>query len=377
MDTRGIVCAIPNGFDPWELEGVHFVRGGETRQASVYNALQKIDELRGLNRVPAKQGTSECFERRTEEYPSGVREASHSGPDVQNTVETQFGDMPSSPPNGVQHDMSCYVLIHDAVRPYVSEELVARLWEALSDGRAAVPVVQPVDSVIVNSLYVDRGSVRLVQTPQGFDFDTIYALHRKYAGRGMPDDASLCQLEGIDITFIDGDTKNRKITYRSDLDCALRTGFGFDSHLFSDDPTRKLKLCGICIENHRGLVGVSDADVAVHSIIDAILGALAAGSIGEFFPEASDSSKDADSTEFLKQINNMALAKGFIVSNLDVTIICDSPEIRKYRSRMVSNIARILGINERRVNVKGKTTEGTIVENGIVSMASVLLNSVV
>lgn len=324
----GIVCAVPRGIDflP-QTQKVYFVCGGGNRQASVCNALEKVDEIR----------------RR----PSG------------------------------EFDKKCSVLIHDAARPHISKEIVSKLWELLENGEnAVIPAVSPVDSVIVDGSYIDRNSVKLIQTPQGFDFDMIYELHKKYAGREEPDDASLCRLEGIDVSIIEGDIRNKKVTYGGDLSHTIRTGFGFDSHQFSDDPSRQLKLCGICIENHRGLIGVSDADVAIHSVIDAMLGALAMGGIGEHFPESSSSSVNADSAKFLAQINSIAAGKGFVVSNLDVTIICDSPEIRKYKDRMTQRIASILETEIENINIKGKTTEGTIAKDGIIAMANVLLTSV-
>lgn len=278
--------------------------------------------------------------------------------------------------SNVSNPSTRYVLIHDAARPYVSVSLIKNIIEKLRHNAIAViPAVIPVDSVrILNFGVVNRNDVYLVQTPQGFLFDVIYDLHKKHRGANLSDDASLCDLEGITVNIINGEVSNKKITYQSDvLKNNFKIGFGFDSHDFSDDVHRKLKLCGVCIEEERGLVGVSDADVAIHSVVDAILGSLGEGSIGEHFPENEPSSYNADSMLFLENVRKMVYEKNFNISNLDITIVCDKVRIVNYRFEMQKNIANALGIDESFVNIKGKTTEGTSIR-GVAAFTNILMH---
>lgn len=270
-----------------------------------------------------------------------------------------------------------HVLIHDAARPYCSEDIIDRVIRKLFEGtQAVVPVISPVDSVRIHCKPVDKNSIFLIQTPQGFIFDLIYKLHEKYEKITVLDDASLCDLEGIDVNFVKGEALNKKITYKSDLLCCdFKVGFGFDSHEFSTEKSRKLKLCGVEIPDFPGLKGVSDADVAVHSIIDSILGAIGRGSIGEFFPETSEYSQNADSIEFLKIIARVMFNAFYMISNVDMTIVCNSPRISTYSQEMAKNIADCLMTDISSVNIKGKTTEGTRIE-GIAAFTNVLLQRI-
>ncbi len=268
-----------------------------------------------------------------------------------------------------------YVIIHDAARPYCSEDLINRIIEKLLAGHeAVVPCVAPVDSVIVEGSYTDRNTISLVQTPQGFKFSTIYHLHQKHKNESFSDDASIYQAENKQITLIAGERQNTKITYREDIMMnSFKIGLGFDSHNFSDDISRKLILGGISIPNHKGLVGVSDADVVIHSLIDAILGAIGAGSIGEHFKEDDPKSQNANSLDFLATTNNLMLSKGFIISNIDITVICDTPKISDYSNLIKDKLSSILQIDPCSINIKGKTTEGTST-TGISVLSTTLLS---
>ncbi|MDR2666828.1 MAG: 2-C-methyl-D-erythritol 2,4-cyclodiphosphate synthase [Holosporales bacterium] len=253
-----------------------------------------------------------------------------------------------------------YVIIHDAVRCFCRESIVLDIMKSLEFGaKAVIPIIQPVDSVRLNGKNVDKSVVKLAQTPQGFHFETIYALHDKYKNLILSDDASLCDLDGIDVDIIEGDVLNRKITFASDINREIfKTGFGFDVHKFSDDVNRKLYLMGREIQDCRGLIGVSDADVGIHSLVDAILGAIAENSIGEHFPTNDPKYKNADSKIFLRYCSNLLIGKRATVVNTDTTIVCESPSIRQYSSDMKKIVADCLGIDESSVNIKGKTTEG-------------------
>lgn len=269
-----------------------------------------------------------------------------------------------------------HVLIHDAARPYCSEKLIEEIIDTLEQGAlSAIPAIQPVDSVRICGESVQRDAVSLIQTPQGFEFETIYNLHEKHDGLDVSDDASLFDLEGLRLSFIPGEMFNKKITYKNDISGgSMRIGLGFDSHAFSKDPNRKLKLCGVEIPDISGLDGVSDADVAVHSIIDAILGAMGRGSIGDHFPENAELSKNADSMHFLKAIVIMMYNGLYVINNIDITIVCDAPRISVYREMMIENIAKCLMIDEAIINIKGKTTEGTNI-TGIAAFTNILLTS--
>jgi 2-C-methyl-D-erythritol 4-phosphate cytidylyltransferase/2-C-methyl-D-erythritol 2,4-cyclodiphosphate synthase len=251
-----------------------------------------------------------------------------------------------------------FVLIHDAARCFCSMDVIQNVIEAIRHGaEAVVPAIPPVDAVRAGRSVL-KSDVRLVQTPQGFCFRTIYELYEKYHGREFDDDASLCDMDGVDVTIVDGDRRNVKLTYSSDVPWTFRTGFGFDVHKFARDPNKKLRLMGMEIQSQPGLEGVSDADVGIHSLVDAILGALGAGSIGEHFPPTDVRFKDADSTVFLTYCRDLLRQTNAQIVNIDATIVCESPQIAPYAPEMKRIIADCLWIMEAAVNIKGKTTEG-------------------
>ncbi|MDR1391169.1 MAG: 2-C-methyl-D-erythritol 2,4-cyclodiphosphate synthase [Holosporales bacterium] len=253
-----------------------------------------------------------------------------------------------------------YVLIHDAVRCFCPRFVVENVFQALNSGaKAVIPEIFPTDSVRVNGKSVSRSSVKLSQTPQGFCFEVIYQLHQKYKDKDFTDDATLCELEDIDVTSVMGDVLNRKITFQSDVAKEVfKTGFGYDAHRFSETPEKKLYLMGREIENHKGLEGISDADVGIHSVVDAILGALGAGSIGEHFPASEPKNKNADSKIFLKYCRELLIKKEARLTSIDTTIVCESPNISAYATEMKRTIASYLEVPKSSINIKGKTTEG-------------------
>ncbi|MDR0942588.1 MAG: 2-C-methyl-D-erythritol 2,4-cyclodiphosphate synthase [Holosporales bacterium] len=253
-----------------------------------------------------------------------------------------------------------HVLIHDAVRCFCSEEIIKRVLDALKRGsKAVVPAITPVDSVRFNGCCAQRNDVKLIQTPQGFCFKTINMLYEKYRNSMESDDASLCDLEGVEVEIVEGDASNRKITYRTDVETHIfKTGFGYDAHRFSDDKNRKLFLNGKLVENYRGLEGISDADVGIHSIVDAILGALGEGSIGEHFNPKDKKWVGADSKIFLDRCKKLLADKKARIVSIDVTIVCEEPNISRRAADMKKIIADRLEIHETTINIKGKTTEG-------------------
>ena len=266
------------------------------------------------------------------------------------------------------------VLIHDAARPFLTGDLISRAIIAGKAHGAAVPAVAVADTVkkideqdmVTETL--DRSRLRMVQTPQVFAFGLIVAAHRRAAATGLEDfsdDAALAEWAGHRVNVFAGETANVKLTTDDDFTGAeivrgaaladVRTGNGFDVHAFGDGD--HVMLGGVRIPHTRGLTGHSDADVALHALVDAILGALADGDIGMHFPPSDPQWRGAPSHLFLRHAAGLvAHAKGRIV-HVDVTLICEAPRIGPHREAMVAKIADILRLSPSRVSVKATTTE--------------------
>ncbi|MGN6747122.1 MAG: bifunctional 2-C-methyl-D-erythritol 4-phosphate cytidylyltransferase/2-C-methyl-D-erythritol 2,4-cyclodiphosphate synthase [Xanthobacteraceae bacterium] len=266
------------------------------------------------------------------------------------------------------------VLIHDAARPFVSPALIDRAIGAGRSCGAAVPVVALADTVksiddsaaVVETL--DRSRLRMVQTPQAFAFGLIVEAHRRAAAAqrdNFTDDAALAEWAGQRVSVFDGDADNLKITTGDDFTRAemsrfatlsdVRTGNGFDVHAFAEGD--HVMLGGIRIPHSRGVTGHSDADVALHALVDAILGALADGDIGAHFPPSDPQWKGAASERFLAFACERVRGRGGIISNLDVTVVCEAPRISPHRDAMRARIAAIAGLAIDRVAVKATTSE--------------------
>ena len=260
-----------------------------------------------------------------------------------------------------------YVLIHDAARPFTTEQVINGVIEALSEYKAVLPAVAVKDTLkkIENhnksnivSATIDRAQIFMAQTPQGFDFDLIYNLHQKYSGvKEFTDDCAMAEAENIPVKIVAGDYKNYKITTQEDIQMQkqIRTGNGFDVHEF--EAGENIILCGVEIPHHKKLKGHSDADCAWHALTDAILGAIAKGDIGEHFPDTDSKWKGVGSDIFLKYANEEVIKIGGELINIDITIICEEPKLKQYKSLMQESTARLLGIETNRVNVKATTTE--------------------
>ncbi len=255
------------------------------------------------------------------------------------------------------------VLIHDAARPFVNEEVVMNVIRATDDKGAAVACVAMTNSVrkageAGASESVDRNDYYSVQTPQGFRKSILIAAYEKAyddSYRGT-DDASIVERAGYDITIVDGNYENIKITTKEDLPIENRIGTGFDVHRLVEG--RKLYLGGIEIPYRKGLLGHSDADVLLHAVMDALLGAAGLGDIGHHFPDSDEQYRGISSMKLLETVKGM-LDEGFYkVANVDVTVICQEPKVAPYIDQMRENIAEVLDVHETRVNIKGTTTEG-------------------
>ena len=266
------------------------------------------------------------------------------------------------------------VLVHDAARPFTSEALVTRAIEAASASGAAVPVIAVADTVKTVDAAgcvtgtIDRAQLRLVQTPQAFGFATLLAAHRRAhaAGRDdFSDDAQLAEWAGLKVTTFAGEAGNVKLTTSDDFVRAevarlaalsdVRTGFGFDVHSFGDGD--HVMLGGVRISHGRGLAGHSDADVVLHALVDAILGALAEGDIGVHFPPTDPRWRGVSSDRFFAFAVERLRARGGRIAHLDVTVVCEAPRIGPHRDAMRARIAEIAGVAIERVGVKATTSE--------------------
>jgi 2-C-methyl-D-erythritol 4-phosphate cytidylyltransferase/2-C-methyl-D-erythritol 2,4-cyclodiphosphate synthase len=307
-----VVVAIPEGADAVAAEalvglgGVELVKGGDTRQQSVVNALEMLALA-----APA------------------------------------------------------HVLIHDAARPDLPAAVVERLVAALADAPGAVPVLPVVDSLLTASANTmggpaDRDSLRRVQTPQAFRFDQILAAHRAWQGdANAGDDAQVLHAAGGTVALVEGDARLAKLTFAQDFATAspaVRVGMGYDVHRLALG--EELWLGGILIPYDKGLAGHSDADVALHAIVDAILGALGEGDIGTHFPPSDARWKGAASALFIEHAAQLVREASYAIAHIDCTLICEAPKIGPHRTAMRARIAELLGVARSAVSIKATTTEG-------------------
>ena len=313
-----IIVAIPEGYENLAQDAVAgvgpvaFVTGGSTRQASVRAAMAQL-EGRDLTRV----------------------------------------------------------FVHDAARPTIPVAVLERLSRSLDTHDGAIPVLPVVDSLSIDQEgtmagTTDRSVIRRVQTPQAFRLDKLHDAYAAWSGSDdAGDDAQVMHRFGGIVAHVDGDAALRKLTFAQDFEgpndmthvaaSAPRMGMGFDVHRLVEG--EELWLGGVRIEHHSGLSGHSDADVALHALVDAILGAIAAGDIGDHFPPSDPKWKGARSSQFVQHVVGLAAADGYDIGNADVTIICETPKIGPHRDVMRHAIADMLRTDIGRVSVKATTTE--------------------
>ncbi|HEY1720882.1 MAG TPA: bifunctional 2-C-methyl-D-erythritol 4-phosphate cytidylyltransferase/2-C-methyl-D-erythritol 2,4-cyclodiphosphate synthase [Magnetospirillaceae bacterium] len=269
----------------------------------------------------------------------------------------------------VADDKPDLVLIHDGARPFVDAATIDRVITALAVHPGAIPA-QPVHDTLkrvngtVIEMTVPRAGLWRAQTPQGFRFADILKAHRAAAGQELTDDAAVLEHAGLDVAIVPGSEDNIKITTGEDLERATerlmihgetRVGTGFDVHHFV--PGDHVMIGGVRVPHDRSLEGHSDADVALHALTDAILGAVAAGDIGRHFPPSDPQWKGAASSKFLAHAASLAAKAGATIVHVDVTVICEKPKVSPHAAAMTTSIANILGIEEGRVSVKGTTTD--------------------
>ena len=285
------------------------------------------------------------------------------------------------------------VLIHDGVRPLVTNVLISNILSNLDLYKCVVPgikledTVKKVDACSIVTSTIERDKLFRIQTPQGFKKDIFSILNKlKHTEFSFTDDASIFEHAGFEVKVIQGEKENIKITTVEDLDflrlregvqMPYRTGFGYDVHKFMEN--RKLILGGVEIPFETGLEGHSDADVVIHSIIDALLGALGKGDIGEHFPDNNEEFRNINSLLLLQKIYKNYIKNRFAISNIDVTIVCEAPKLKNYKGVMRKNISDILEILQEQINIKATTTEQlgfTGRKEGIAAYSTVLMHNV-
>jgi 2-C-methyl-D-erythritol 4-phosphate cytidylyltransferase/2-C-methyl-D-erythritol 2,4-cyclodiphosphate synthase len=266
------------------------------------------------------------------------------------------------------------VLVHDAARPFASEALIARAIAATKKTGAAIPglpvtdTIKAVDDHGLVGETLDRSQLRAIQTPQAFAFAPLLEAHRRARREGrddFTDDAALAEWAGMQVVVFDGEPANIKITHAEDfmrveaMQAAqlgdVRVGTGIDVHAFG--PGDHVTIGGLRIPHSQALTGHSDADVALHAIVDALLGALADGDIGSHFPPSDPQWKGASSDRFLTFAVERVRERGGMIAHLDISIVCEAPKIGPHRDAMRENIARLAGIDASRVAIKATTSE--------------------
>ena len=261
------------------------------------------------------------------------------------------------------------VLIHDVARPNFSKNLLNVILKRMKNARAVVPKISVQDAIkqIIDSskdeyiLGKKRENLFLTQTPQAFKLKEIFFLHKNSSDKYKDDDISL-YMDLNKVKFIEGEKNNFKITDKSDFENLKNlyksnqtVGIGFDVHRLV--PGKKLYLAGLKVKSKLGTLGHSDGDPVLHSITDAILGACKMGDIGQMFSDKSKKFKNIRSTILLNKVIDLVKSKGYFINNVDINIITQKPKIKKYKNKMINNIAKLCDISNEQINIKGKTAE--------------------
>lgn len=261
-----------------------------------------------------------------------------------------------------------YVLIHDGARPFVSSSLMDRVLSCAKQCGACIPMVALSDTIYETrhgelSAVFERDKLGAVQTPQGFERELVVRAHEHAGALGLSatDDAALVKALGCTVLVVEGELGNIKITHPKDIIALkpmsqVRTGLGIDIHRLVEG--RPLILAGVHIPSGLGLLGHSDADVIIHAVMDALLGAVGLGDIGKHFPDTDEQYQGANSMDLLYRVLALLKASRAEVLNVDLTLLLERPKIAPYKEQMQQNIALALGIGVNNVNVKATTNEG-------------------
>jgi 2-C-methyl-D-erythritol 4-phosphate cytidylyltransferase / 2-C-methyl-D-erythritol 2,4-cyclodiphosphate synthase len=341
----------------------------------VYN-LKQINTIKNLDRVVVVVAANEIseaaeiLEKYQDEYYPGLQwELIAGGKERQDSVANALDAITET---------GGYIAVHDGARPFATAQIFERVWQvARKTGAAiaAVPVkntIKIVDDKNLVTVTPERNTLYSVQTPQIFRVWLLKMAYKalKITGAVVTDDASAVELMGVPVTVAEGSYENNKITTPEDLlwakallrekgavtvDESIHVGSGFDVHCLV--PNRKLIICGISIPYELGLEGHSDADVALHALMDAMLGAAGMGDIGQHFPDTDAAFKDADSMILLRHVIKTLALAGWQVGNADITIIAEQPKIAPYKEAMKKNLQKELRLADDALNVKATTTE--------------------
>ena len=271
------------------------------------------------------------------------------------------------------------VLIHDGVRPFVSKRIINGILEQLETHPAVIPAIAVEDTLkkIGDGKIewtLERENLWRAQTPQGFLYQDILNSHVAFKDLHFTDDAALNEYAGIPVAIVPGSQNNFKITTEEDYERAksmvsfliqnvkeeMRCGSGFDVHSFrlrKDDENKFIRICGVDVEFEKKIEAHSDGDVGIHALMDALLGAICVGDIGDHFPPSDPKWKNADSCEMLKIVNDLLKKKSAVIINLDITLVCEKPKISKFKNQMKARLAEVLGISTSRISIKATTTE--------------------
>ncbi len=284
--------------------------------------------------------------------------------------------------NALEAVDSKFVLVTDVARCCIKEDLVKRLIESAKEGACVVPAIKVSDTVYYDNRPIDREKLLRVQTPQLSCTKTLKSLLKD--AKSFSDESSLFFSKNREVIFVEGSIDAHKLTYKDDLkllSCLKspinepKTGFGVDVHPFEEN--KKMFLCGVEIDSAFGFKAHSDGDVAIHALIDALLGASGLGDIGELFPDTDSRYKNADSKELLKEVVKLIRGVGYDITNCDLTIVAQIPKISPYKEQMSKKLASLLGISQSRLNIKATTAEklGSIGRaEGVLVYATATLN---
>ena len=350
--------------------------GGEPILAKTLRVFEDIDEIDHVIIVTGDDYIDQCNAIAKNYGMHKVKAVVEGGTERQDSVYNALKEVNNRFPKAE------LVLIHDAARPFVPEETVANVIRVAYTKGAAVACVPMKDSLRKvaksaegegdgvaeaagghqsdtsgGSMAVDRSEYFAVQTPQGFRTGELLHAYEEAMAEGWygTDDASLAERAGMQVEIVTGDYGNIKITTKEDLPMEYRVGTGFDVHKFEEG--RPLILGGVDIPYEKGLAGHSDADVLVHALMDALLGAAALGDIGRHFPDTDQQYKGISSLKLLEHVGKLLTEEGYSIGNVDVTVIAQAPKIAPHIEEMRDNIAEILKLEKSRINIKGTTTE--------------------
>ena len=264
--------------------------------------------------------------------------------------------------NALEQVETPFVLVNDIARCCIDTDMIDRILEQNNNADCVVPILKAVDTIYLKDTPVDRDDIKIIQTPQLSKSDELKKA--LVFDMNFTDESSAIRAMGGKIVFVEGSAKAHKLTTQADLQkipCLMAPsnetliGFGIDIHPFEDG--KEMKLCGITIDSDFGFKAHSDGDVAIHALIDALMGAAGMGDIGELFPDTDDEYADADSVVLLEKVVNQIYLYGMSITNIDMTILAQTPRLLSYKSKMRKKMADTLKISPNRVNIKATTAE--------------------